>query len=459
MYANGIKNEDIRSMKKGIVFVSDHWGKFTGGIDVINQKLCEAMGYVVEQSKIEVICLLLVKPGRLAIGNEIINQSKSEKNVIVAQYVISEGETDKKIYEGALNLIKEKVVCTDWVWVGHDIVTGFHACALAEMTKGKSAIIFHTNYYMVHQEYTRREGVEDYQEKYDLQQRLFERASVVFGVGHWINKRFRSDLKANHVIIPGLEEKRKVSLSNQGILISGRFQEGLFDGNSNDQKNMSGVLDALVVTFRLLKQKGKKITDIPVYFVGFDPQLEDRKLDELEKRIKKHIKDGSGAAPFVHCERFYNDREKYLDRLAQSGVLVMASEQESFGLVAWEAVAMEIPVVMSEDSGVYEHLDKELGYLMKGLCASFEAGSSGMNEKIGECIADMLINYDKMKKATSILRKEMGVHKWETVAIDLAKKMNIFDVMDEKIFNNSNCYEFAYSKRALLFEELKKRIA
>ena len=74
----------------------------------------------------------------------------------------------------------------------------------------------------------------------------------------------------------------------------------------------------------------------------------------------------------------------------------MASEQESFGLVAWEAVDLEVPVVMSEDSGAYEHLDKELGYLMKGLCASLEAGFLEMKEKIEKCNAHMLINYNKI---------------------------------------------------------------
>lgn len=443
------------SGKKGIVFVADNWGKFTGGIDVINQKLCEAMGYVVEQSKVEVICLVIVKLGDTGIENQMIAQSKDENNVIVVPYVKGKNQDDDEVCEGALREIYGKVTCHQWFWIGHDIKTGFLACMLSKKTKGKSAVILHTDYYVVHQRYKENGKEENYQKKYNRQRELINQADYVFCVGYWGKERFKNiKNKEKNVIIPGLEEKYKWQQSNNHIMISGRFNNDI-----DEQKNWKGMKDALFTAFSVLRQVGQDILNFPVFFVGFDSSMDRTKLEKLENEMAQYISDKTKINPYIHCENFYEDRDEYLEKVSQSGVLVMASETESFGLVAWEALAMGVPLVVSQSSGVYKHLENKLGYLMNGLCATFKAGSAEMNENIGRCIADLLINNNKMEKATSILRKEMSEHKWETVAIDVARKMKIEEVMDETIFCNLRCYEFAYATRALMFEDLKRRIA
>lgn len=55
---------------------------------------------------------------------------------------------------------------------------------------------------------------------------------------------------------------------------------------------------------------------------------------------------------------YTEDRCAYFTDLASSSLAMMPSWHEGFGLVAWEALACGVPVVLSQQSGVYRLLDK-----------------------------------------------------------------------------------------------------
>jgi glycosyltransferase involved in cell wall biosynthesis len=82
---------------------------------------------------------------------------------------------------------------------------------------------------------------------------------------------------------------------------------------------------------------------------------------------------------------------RIVDYLSASDVLLLPSEQESFGLAALEAMACEVPVVASRVGGIPEVVtDGETGFLS-------EVGDVG---KMAEDAARLLSNPD--------LRREMG---------------------------------------------------
>ncbi|HEX8143059.1 MAG TPA: N-acetyl-alpha-D-glucosaminyl L-malate synthase BshA [Pyrinomonadaceae bacterium] len=93
---------------------------------------------------------------------------------------------------------------------------------------------------------------------------------------------------------------------------------------------------------------------------------------------------------YEHCS-FVGKQPKIVDYLSASDVLLLPSEQESFGLAALEAMACEVPVIASRVGGVPEVVtDGETGYLSE----------TGDVEKMSADAARLLSDTD--------LRSEMG---------------------------------------------------
>ena len=124
----------------------------------------------------------------------------------------------------------------------------------------------------------------------------------------------------------------------------------------------------------------------------------------LKRKIKARlvmVGDGGERANAEHRARclgiyeqcsFVGKQPRIVDYLSVADVLLLPSEQESFGLAALEAMACETPVVASNVGGIPEVVtDGETGFL----------SAVGDIEKMGEDAARLLEDED--------LRREMGV--------------------------------------------------
>lgn len=436
-----------------IVFVADHWEKFCGGIDVFNQKLCEAMSYVVDRASATVVCLVFE-----TVANYHINKYLT-KGIYVISYTKYAQESEEDVYKNAIEMIKDKTGCDHFIWIGHDIQTGFSAYALSKMNNDKFGIIFHTDYLATHTNEPstpmKRESGTDYQSKYDKQRVLAQKADWIFCVGPVVYKSFKIFETAKE-IIPGLDVQKRETVGCNTILTAGRF-----DLNNGYQKNWPDVYYAIGEALDILKDKGKSPGDYRVIVYGFNEEIENNKLEEMKKNAIDEIskKSRHNIKPIMDFVHFDSERKEYLKAVSQSGIFVMSSGIESFGLVAWEAMGMGIPIVISENSGIYQYMKKELGYLLRGLCGSFEAATGDMDKTIGQSIADILNSGDAIKPSTELLQKEMSKrNKWETLAIDIAQTIGVPNVMKPDIFQNQNCFEFTYAERRLMLEELKKQV-
>lgn len=442
--------------KKGIVFVTDKWGRFDdGGIDVFNQKLCEAMGYVMNREEAVVVCLVIG-----TVEDQLIENAQNS-NVIVITYNQGMNESLNDICKRAVNKVVKNVPNTEFIWMGHDIIFGEHVCHMSKIRKEKSAVIFHTDYFRVHADrsdnVTRRGKENDNLSKSEYQNNIAKKADYIFCVGPKVYKRFMSLNRSNKEpviqIIPGLEEKeRECDGKNKNILIAGRFF-----GNAEIQKNWKNVCKAVAIAMKELESRGVKTADYITTVYGFDFKISDNGLEKLQAEVNKELS-AHDIRPTIHLKRFDNYRVNYLKELERSSIFVMGSELESFGMTAWEALAFEVPIVISDSSGLYEYLEDDLGYLLKGLCGVFPACKGNVIECMGKSIADILAKPEKMKKATELLREKMSINKWENLAIKMAKKVGIDDVMDEMTYKNHDCFEFTYAERGLMVSEIKARV-
>lgn len=449
-----IKNGII---KCGIVFVADHWGKCYGGIDVFNESLCKAMAYVVDHSSVAVICLVFG-----TVETHYITEFR-EKGVYIVDYKESACEDMNTSCLGARKEVINEVSCANYIWIGHDLHTGEKAFHLSQINKNKEkfAVIFHTDYFSMHIEQSdtqkRKKIGTDYKSKSQLQEELAQKADWVFCVGPVVYERFKN-LPYSHEVIPGLDSniQKKNSGEYRLIMTSGRFDQA-----TEHQKKWTEVCYAIGEALDYMIDHGTKPLDYQVMVCGFS---EDYNTEDLEKKKQTIISEiQNNTKNNIHASidfcYFEPERANYLKDLARSNVFVMSSWKESFGLVAWEALSMGIPIVISQSSGIYLYMEKELGYLLKGLCGSFEAGKENSKKEMGIAIANILLCKDGIKKSTKLLQKEMRKrNKWETLAIKIAEIIGIKDVMSADIFHNQDCFEFTYAERKLMLDELKKRV-
>lgn len=445
------------SVKYGIVFVADHWGKCYGGIDAFNESLCKAMAYVVDHSSVAVICLVFG-----TVETHYVTEYR-EKGIYIVDYKESASEDMLTSCIGARKEVLNEISCSSYIWIGHDLHTGEKAFNLSRIknNKEKCAVIFHTDYFSMHMDQPdtreRKKAGTDYNSKSQMQEELAQKVDWVFCVGPVVYERFEN-LSNAHEIIPGLDSNTWKKSSGEYRLI---MTAGRFDQSTEYQKKWTEVCYAIGEALDYMIDHGTRPLDYQVIVYGFSEDYNGEDLERKRKDIISNIQRNTKNNIQVTIDFFNFDPERteYLKNLAKSNVFIMSSWKESFGLVAWEALSMGIPIVISESSGIYLYMEKELGYLLKGLCGSFEAGKENSTKEMGRAIADILLCKDGIKKSTELLQKEMGKrNKWETLAIKIAEIIGIENVMSADIFHNQECFEFTYAERKLMLDELKKRV-
>src|SRR5947208_6021773 len=123
--------------------------------------------------------------------------------------------------------------------------------------------------------------------------------------------------------------------------------------------------------------------------------------DGSERSLAEHRARCLGI--YEHCS-FVGKQAKIVDYLSAADVLLLPSEQESFGLAALEAMACEVPVVASRVGGIPEVVtDGETGYLS-------EAGDV---DKMGEMAARLLADED-LRREMGRLARESAVSRYNT---------------------------------------------
>ncbi|MBN9682923.1 MULTISPECIES: tetratricopeptide repeat protein [unclassified Corallococcus] len=333
-----------------IVLITNAWGPKHGGINSFNTDLSKALGPVVAPQT-RVICVVMN-----AASNEV--EDAAKHGVKLLSLNVQDGErVDESRTLSVLAVVQAEGADEVLWWIGHDVISGAVAAALPKCSgQGKSALIHHMNY-VAYSSYKHGEALAA-KRKEDAQRNLFRQADEVFAVGPLLRDSL-SDLldgvRQPKMIVPGLAEIVPVQL---GVKFSG-ITFGRFDPANDRIKQGRLAVAGFAVACREANAKPrepKSLRDEPLLrVIGVSP------LSEEEKSLRIFAREKAGRVLNLLPLPYEEDRNQLFDELRRSSFAMMLSWHEGFGLTGWEAIAAEVPLIVSRNSGLYKLIDDRLG--------------------------------------------------------------------------------------------------
>lgn len=365
-------------MQKKYVFFATAWSAVNGGVNSFNFDLCTAIAAVGE-------------PIVVFIESESHEPSNAPTNVEIHVLPTKFEDFDKKSIEFILSIVGG---LEDIVWIGHDAISGGAAIFTKNTIGGKSAVFHHmdySNYYYLKSS--------DVSKKIKNQKHLLKTADIVFGVGPRLFKNARH-LRPSHQetyeIIPGApftQARSKSTKFDYRIAICGRLHP-----SEDKVKNISAAVKAAHAVLGKLEGHPGSLT-----LIGASPN---------EVNSARLVKDNTVA---VNAIPYISSRSDYFTELADADLILMPSVKEGFGLVAWEAACLGIPVLTSQSSGFFEFLKtKSLSNLVESLEIS---GVLAIDEvKISECLNRCISNRESHKTNSKKLAAALSEYSWKATA-------------------------------------------
>jgi tetratricopeptide (TPR) repeat protein len=403
-----------------LICFATRWGPQFGGINSFNHDLLGAFAALYYRQA-RTWCVVLWA-------------SEQDKADARAQQVslISLGlEAEKQFSEGHEHLVwaalaAEGVEPNDHcVWLGHDRITG--AIALAAKARGGRTALIHHMSYERYEPFA--ENAQRARAKEDEQRQLFEAADVVMAVGPLLRDALYDMLDDETIpmLVPGLAEiTAKREPKTLKAFLSGRLSA---DASKIKQAHLG------VAAFSQAIRQADAQAEMPNKFQGKnEPKLLLRGVDfenrtqgsgeGAEAELRRYALEQAGRVVNIHPLPFTAQRQVLFDDLRGSTVAMMPSWHEGFGLVAWEAIAAGVPLILSVKSGAYKLLEElEYGAYKSWVTTIDVEGSeeapyhsSGDVERLSKALT--LIAHDPSKRhdAARLREKLCGLYTWAQCA-------------------------------------------
>jgi|GEM_PF-1980399 len=306
------------------------------------------------------------------------------------------------------------------VWLGHDRITGEAAITAAKAAGGRSALIHHMSY--DHYESFAENSQCAYAKK-QMQDRLFEQADLLLAVGPLLRDAAKdrvSPNKAVHMIIPGLAEiESRPTPTTFSAFLSGR----LSDDAARIKQGHLGIAAFAHAHKQARQQRTEnglhRSPKLLIRGVSFESAPKNG-ATEPETELKKFAYEYADAVFNLQALPYTLDREILYNDLSGSTVAIMPSWHEGFGLVAWEAIAAGVPLILSENSGVYKLLKENHPGTERGFV--FPVDVRGANDSpyfhtedleiVAEAITDIAKDPGRARKQASALRSQLSDYTW-----------------------------------------------
>jgi glycosyltransferase involved in cell wall biosynthesis len=340
-----------------LVAFATQWGSRYGGINSFNADFLMNFAFAY-QANVQTICIV-----RSASDDQIKQARKSSVRLIPLRYTPQSPYLMTEHGEESVRQLKELGLSIDpnaTVWLGHDRITGHAAIAAAKIAGGRSAIIAHMSY--DHYE-SYAESSHSALEKTTSQRQVLQDANIVLAVGPLLRDAAKDLVGASktvHMLIPGLAEiDTQVAPTTFTAFLSGRLTE---DAERIKQGHLG--IAAFATAQYEARRDGRpdslrKQPKLILRGVDVDGTAQASKEEpNVEKQLKQFAETYAQAVVNLHTLPFTENRTELFSELARASVCLMPSWHEGFGLVAWEAIAAGVPIIITINSGVYRFLEE-----------------------------------------------------------------------------------------------------
>jgi len=440
-------------MRNSIIFIATAWGVKHGGINSFNYDLVISLASIISSSLMKIICIV-------PIASEAEYKEAEDKGVLLKCLNSKFSNTTDLTEEIVPEIVKKISGYKPTWWIGHDLKTGPVALKAKQVSGGKCAIIHHMDY----------ESYLPYYDDYpsDLissQRQNLSKADIVFAVGPKLARsatdKLRSEINKKVIeLIPGLAPI-------EGLQEQNRFSAIIFGRLDPKQDRLKQAKLAVVGFGRACRLYPKIIgKDASITIIGLneDRQNEDRLL------LKQILDKEAGRAVPLHGWQYFENRSALLDCLRQHSVCLMLSLHEGFGLVGWEAIAAEVPLIISTNTGVYDAISKYLGGVGRGCIKPISilgaTGESSYRDEDVDIVANALCDVKQQgsnaKNDSRVLKNLLEIFcTWKHTAIDFAKACEIdisIDIAHKSLANlTPELLIEAFKKGSDVVEEASRR--
>lgn len=443
-----------------LIFISTAWGKKYGGINALNSELLKSLPSILPDSD-KIFCFCFE-----ADGSSIEEANKSGVKLYQLEKQRNEHENAQFILK---NLHEHDEVKVSW-WFGHDVTTGFVAKACQEISGLGQLAIFHHMNFKGYSGFKHLNG-DIVVDKTQQQREILNAADVVLSVGPKLAESAKSLLfETKHEskvfqIIPGLLEiKPSVQRQPFQAMVVGRL------GNDDD----------IIKQFRLaVAAFGRSIQLYPEAFAS-DPTivLFGVPKDEAQETYKSLMELGHKYAQRVVnviAIPFSEKQNIITEFLRSSWVSLMLSLHEGFGLAGWEAIAAEVPLIISRNSGLFEYIRNEKGGVGTGCihpvdiegALGDEYFSENDVKNVSSAIVAIGLRNNEARRDAKLLRENLEGCTWQRAAMELASACSLRSIFIagekpgefvQKILNSSGAFDEHVSRRTIHFEQLFGKI-
>jgi glycosyltransferase involved in cell wall biosynthesis len=351
------QTENWGEMMHTLITFATQWGSKYGGINSFNTDFLTAFGVAYYHSA-QVICIVAS-----ATAEEIEDARKAYVHLVPLPYPPDDKEFAEAHARAGIDELKRLNITYDpdkTIWLGHDRFTGTAANAAGKAAGGRSALIHHMSYDH-YESYAEQSSVA--YEKKQKQSSLFQQADLVLAIGPLLRDALSDllrDTKPVHMLIPGLAEIVPRSAPKTfSAFMSGR----LSDDAARIKQGHLGIA-AFAQAHREARESGMPdgLCNQPKLVMrGIDfeaQQVPSRFQSDPETELKHFAEEYAQGVINLQALSYTHDREILYSDLSSASTALMPSWHEGFGLVAWEAIAAGVPLIISKNSGVYRLLEE-----------------------------------------------------------------------------------------------------
>lgn len=330
-----------------------------------------------------------------------------------------------------------KAAPVSW-WVGHDVTSGAAALAGVEVAPGSRAALIHHMSYIAYQGFKHDDG-EEADAKDAEQKKLFSAPdAALFAVGPLLRdscRRLSGNAREPVMLIPGFPDRTAGNKATDHLVaISFGRMEAASDRIKQGQLSVAAFGAAIKEACSVAYGPASLKNSPSLYLIGL-PAGGSSESKELFKLAEQHAERTVNLIPLP----FDQDRKKLLDRLDEANLAFMLSWHEGFGLTGWEAIAAEVPLILSKQSGLFRLLDHSLNGAAEGYVYAIdvegqrgEDGSANFTpndlRKVKSAILkisnDIKNHHKRAEKLKTLVQKEL-VCRWDNTGLEFLKGLGI----------------------------------